>query len=278
MDFRTPAGARRYAAVLSAGPTTVIALDFDGTLSPIVEHPEDADIHPGVPATLVELAGKVRAIAIVTGRPARQVVELGRLEQVADALPEGSTLYVLGQYGHERWNSEAREYRAPEPPEGLGAFREELPGILTTYDADDAFVEEKGLAIGIHTRRLPDAAAAFTRLEPVVADAAERHGLLLEPGKQVLEVRTPGSNKGDAVHLLAGELHPGALVFIGDDLGDLEAFVAVRDREAAIGTPGLLVCSGSAEEQAALRELADLVVDGPDGVLAFLHQLSLDLP
>ena len=60
------------------------------------------------------------------------------------------------------------------------------------------------------------------------------------------------------------------MVFIGDDLGDLAAFDAV-DELRADGVPGLLVCSGSTEETA-LAERADLVVDGPAGVVALLER------
>jgi trehalose 6-phosphate phosphatase len=60
----------------------------------------------------------------------------------------------------------------------------------------------------------------------------------------------------------------GGVLFAGDDLGDLEAFEAVRALRDG-GLPALLVCSGS-EEQEALAELADVVVDGPGGVLDLL--------
>ena len=275
MEFRTPDGQARYDALVAAAPSTVIGLDFDGTLSPIVDDPADAAIHPDGPAVLAALAARVRAVAVVTGRPARQVVALGGLEAVADALPEGSRLLVLGQYGNERWDSLTREYAAPAAPPGLEALRDELPALLTEAGAQDAFVEEKGLAVAVHTRRLPDAADAFERLEPALAEAAERHGLAVEPGRLVLEVRAQGMHKGDAVRGLAAELHPGGLLFAGDDLGDTEAFIAVAALRRA-GLPGLLVCSGS-DEQEALVALADVVVDGPGGVLDLLRRFTADV-
>jgi trehalose 6-phosphate phosphatase len=61
------------------------------------------------------------------------------------------------------------------------------------------------------------------------------------------------------------------VAFAGDDLGDLAAFDEV-ERLRARGVPGLLVCSGSQEEQA-LAARADLVVDGPAGVVAFISHL-----
>ena len=88
----------------------------------------------------------------------------------------------------------------------------------------------------------------------------------------VVEVRASGMDKGNAVRNLQKQMHADAMVFVGDDLGDLEAFDAVADLRRR-GMVGFLVCSGS-DEQQALVEKADLVVDGPDGVVAFLHQLA----
>jgi trehalose 6-phosphate phosphatase len=211
---------------------------------------------------------------VVTGRPAEQVVALGRLDEVADELPAGSRLLVRGQYGHERWDSTTREVSRPPVPAGLAAFHEELPGLLADAGAADAFVEEKGLALAVHTRRLADPAAAFGRLEPRLSDAAERHGLALEPGRLVLEVRAPGMHKGHALRQLVAEADAGAVVFAGDDLGDLEAFEAARSFRDQ-GLPVLLVCSGSTEEQA-LADVADLVVDGPAGMVVLLSRLAAD--
>ena len=274
MEYRTEQGRQRYDGLVAVAREVVVGLDFDGTLSPIVDDPARAVIHPDGPSTLVDLAGAVRAVAIVTGRPARQVVDLGRLDEVADRLDEPARLQVLGQYGNERWDSTTRVFDSPEPPRGLQAFRDELPRLLSAEGAADAYVEEKGLAIAVHTRRLPDAQAAVLRLEEALADAAERHGLALEPGRRVLEVRAPGMHKGLAVRTALEENRGGGVMFAGDDLGDLEAFEAVR-RLRDEGLPTLLVCSGS-DEQEALAERADVVVDGPAGVLGLLAAFAAD--
>src|SRR6478735_2957247 len=99
MEFRTPQGQERYDALLAAAPQVLVGLDFDGTLSPIVEDPTRAVIHPDGPRVLGALAARVRAVVGVTGRPARQVVELGDLDRLADTLPDGARLVVMGQYG-----------------------------------------------------------------------------------------------------------------------------------------------------------------------------------
>jgi trehalose 6-phosphate phosphatase len=277
MHFRTDDGRRRYDEVVAAAGDLVVGLDFDGTLAPIVEDPEAAVIHPDAPETLRELAGHVRGVAVVTGRPARQVVELGHLEQLADGLVPGARLLVLGQYGHERWDASTREFTSPDPPQSLQAFRDELPMILQSQQAEDAVVEEKGLAVAVHTRRMADPQGAFTRLKQALAEAADGNGLLLEPGRMVLEVRSPGMHKGLAIRAAVEELGGGAVLFVGDDLGDIQAFDAVREMRDQDGVPALLVCSSS-DEQEALAEQADLVVPGPDGVVRLLRELASAIP
>lgn len=276
MEFTSTEGEQRYAALVRAAATVVIGLDFDGTLSPIVDDPEVAHIHPEVPAVLVELADHVGAIAVVTGRPARQVLALGGLDEVGDAIGEaGHELYVFGQYGNERWSSMNRRVVSPRPPHGLSSFLRELPGALRRGDARDAYVEHKGLAVAVHTRRLDDPEAAFVRLLPALADIARSHDLIVEPGRQVVEVRSPGVHKGDVVEMLAADLSAGGFLFIGDDLGDVDAFQAVLELRKR-GLPTLLVCSAS-DEESALLPMSDLVVSGPEGVLAFLRRFVADV-
>lgn len=268
-------GEQRYAALVRAAPETVVGLDFDGTLAPIVDDPEQASIHPDADAVLVDLATQVRGVAVITGRPARQALDLGGLEVVGDDIAAaGKDLYLFGQYGNERWSSSARRIVGPRPPPGLASFERELTRTLSRADASGAFVEDKGLAVAVHTRRLDDSEAAFERLLPALRDLAARHDLVVEPGRSVIEIRSPGVHKGTAVTTLVEELDAGGFVFAGDDLGDLEAFEAVRDL-ARGGMPTLLICSSS-EEENALQALADVVVRGPEGVLALLAQLTED--
>ena len=275
MEFRSSEARCRYDALVEVAASTVIGLDFDGTLSPIVDDPGSARIHPEAGDVLAELSERVAAIAVITGRPARQVLALGDLDEVGNRIGEaGRELLLFGQYGNERWTSTNRRIISPRPPRGLSTFLGELRGLLARNGADGAYVEEKGLAVAIHTRRLPDADAAFERLVPVLEEAASRHHLALEPGRQVIEVRAPGMDKGKVVRTLAENVPAGGFLFAGDDLGDVDAFEAVaglRDE----GLPTLLVCSGSDEERT-LAELADVVVEGPDGVLDLLRTFAAD--
>jgi trehalose 6-phosphate phosphatase len=275
MQFRTPQAQQRYDELLAAREHGVICLDFDGVLAPIVDDPAQARIHPQAAAVLEELAQLFRSVAVVTGRPARQAIALGDLDELGDRVAaSGRDLRVLGQYGNERWTAGTRQVVSPRPPRGLASLVAELPELLRREGLEEAFLEQKSLAVAVHTRRLPDPAAALERLLPVLERAAAGHGLALEPGRMVVEVRAPGMNKGNAVRSLQKELHADAMLFAGDDLGDVEAFEAIAALRRG-GMSGLLVCSGSKEQQA-LVELADVIVDGPDGVMELLRMVVDD--
>jgi trehalose 6-phosphate phosphatase len=275
VDFTSDEAAERYAALVRAAGDVVVGLDFDGTLAPIVDDPESAHIHPDAPEVLTALAGVVRAVAVVTGRPARQALALGGLDEVGGAIGDtGRELYLFGQYGNERWTSTNRRVITPRPPHGLATFERELPRVLRAAGAGDAFIEDKGLAVAVHTRRLDDPDAAFDRLVKPLGELAEQHGLVVEPGRRVLEIRSHGMHKGLVVDWLMESLEAGGFLFAGDDLGDIEAFEAVLDLRRR-GLPTLLVCSASREESV-LRPMADIVVPGPDGVLDLMRQLTAD--
>lgn len=181
---------------------------------------------------------------------------------------------MLGHYGAERWDAATGTVDAPDPPPGVEAVRAELPGLLDTESAGrGTWIEEKGgRAVAVHTRRAADPEAAFEALRAPLAALAARHGLIVEPGRMVLELRPPGVDKGAALTAYVRETGAGAVLYAGDDLGDLPAYDAV-DTLREQGVPGLLVCSGGGEVPE-LAARADLVVPGPGAVVGLLADLA----
>jgi trehalose 6-phosphate phosphatase len=265
----TPEGRAGLAALLDDPGGALVACDFDGTLAPIVEDPAQARADPQAVRALARLARVVRAVAVVTGRPAAAAVELGGFH-TAEGL---GSLVVLGHYGLERWDAASgRVVAAPTTP-AVRAVKEELPTLLAASDAPEGtWIEDKGSSVAVHTRPAADPHAALVLLREPVAELARRHGLRLEPGRLVLELRPPGVDKGDALTEFLKERKARSVMYAGDDLGDLAAFDAVRGS----GLPGVTVCSGSAEVTA-LADRADMIVDGPDGVVALLRDLAAAL-
>ncbi|GHE00155.1 trehalose-phosphatase [Streptomyces alanosinicus] len=269
---QTQPGRDGLAALLAKPAAAIVGLDFDGTLAPIVADPDQARAHPDAVPALAALAPKVASVAVITGRPAGVAVRYGGFAGV----PGLEHLTVLGHYGAERWDAVTGTVTAPAPHPGVAAVRAELPGVLDRAGAwHGTWIEEKGRAVAVHTRRADDPQAAFEALRGPLADLATRHGLIVEPGRLVLELRPPGMDKGVALAEYVRKTGAESVLYAGDDLGDLPAFDAVGELRAD-GLPGLLVCSGSTEVTE-LAERADVVVDGPAGVVHLLRTLAAQL-
>jgi trehalose 6-phosphate phosphatase len=260
----TPEGVAGLAAIVADPGRALIALDFDGTLAPIVSEPSAARPHPDVLPALRRLATDVGTLAIITGRPAPAAVELGGFA----GLPG---LIVIGHHGFERW--EAGRLTSPPPPPEVAAARARLPEVLAGAGAPEGtWVEDKGHALVVHVRRTADPQAALALLTGPLAEFAAAAGLDAKPGRLVIELRPRGIDKGTALTALIAERDPAAVLFAGDDLGDLPAFDAVRAARAD-GRQGITVLSAS-DEVTGPAGHADLVVDGPAGVTGLLMTLA----
>ena len=262
----TEDGRAGLAAVLAGPKAAVVAVDFDGTLSRIVTRPEDARPVDGAVETLRRLADVVGTVAVVTGRPATAVVELAGLDVVPG-------LRVLGHYGLQEWRD--GQLRSPEPVPAIDVARTRLRELLAEAP-DGVHVEDKEQSLVVHTRPAADPAAAMAALTSPLHALAEELDLELAPGRMVLELRPSGVDKGSALRGLVDEETTSAVVYVGDDLGDLAAFTAVAELRA-VGVAGLTVASVDPDLDDSPRELAvaaDLVVDGPVAVVAFLGALA----
>ena len=240
----------------------LVAVDFDGTLAPIVPDPADSRPAPGAVAALRTIAERGAQVAVITGRDARTVLGLGGL----DAIPG---VIVEGLYGAERWQGGVLT-TLPEPY-AMRRLRTELPALIATGDPK-LWIEDKRLSLVVHARMAADPQAALDSVREPVTTLGEQLGLSVNPGRGVLELRLPGHDKGAALLRLAAELVPKAVLFVGDDVGDLPAFAAVGELREQ-GTPAWSVAVVSPEAPEVARA-ADVQVDGPAGVVALLQSLT----
>lgn len=247
------------APVVANRAATLVALDFDGVIAPIVARPADARALPGMDEAMSDLASRVARVAVVTGRPAADAVAMGGLESVPG-------LVVLGHYGLERY--ENGEVTSPRHHAGVRPARAALGQLASSRPG--VTVEDKSHSVAIHTRNAPDPAGSLAELTPLVEAIAAETDLQLTPGRFVLELRPPGIDKGVALLGLIDEVGARVVVYAGDDIGDLPAVDALRSRS---DITGVVVCSDAEEASAELRRQADLVVPGPKGVLSVLRAL-----
>jgi trehalose 6-phosphate phosphatase len=260
----TPAGRAGLAKLLDQPQGALIGLDFDGTLAPIVPDPGDARAHPGVVPALTRLAASIGTLAVITGRPPADAVTYGGFAEVPGII-------VLGHYGAQRWQD--GKLTEPEPPPAIDRARQALPGLLRDLRAaQGTWIEDKRHALAVHTRRTADPNAALDLLRDPLTALAAGLGLVAEPGRLVIELRPGGVDKGSALTGLVRETNAISDIYCGDDLGDLPAFAAVRTLRGE-GIPGCAVASGSTESGDAAAA-ADMVVDGPAGVVKLLNDIA----
>ena len=249
----TRAAIDRVAQELAArAPRAGIFLDVDGTLAPIVARPELARILPEIGPTLARLAGRLEVVAVISGRPSEQVRELVDVDGVV----------IVGTHGLE-----------DEPPMSAEVLEE----IEAAAAAVGAWVEPKGAAAAVHFRALEDPEAAEAASTAPLAAIAAAHDLEIVPGKRILELTPAGRpRKGGAVERIAQGRGLEAVLFAGDDVGDLDAFAALERLRAN----GLWTCGVAARGDDTPPEVvaaADVVVDGPLGMAALLASIADEL-
>lgn len=214
-------------------------LDFDGTLVELAEGPDAIEVSPHLPSLLRRLGERLEGrIGIISGR------SIESLERHLDC----SGFAISGSHGLELRHADGTRF-APDEPAGLEAARAEVQRFADGQEG--LVVEEKPAGLAVHYRKAP---AAAKNVDAFMDEVAAGHGLSVQHGKMVAELRPHGADKGDALRALMREPNFAGKrpVFVGDDLTDEHAFEAA----AAMGGAGVLV--GTARPSAARWRLPDV--------------------
>jgi len=217
-----------------------------------VARPELARPVDGARDALAGLVERYRTVAIVTGRRSDEVAALLHLPHVA----------YVGLYGLE---DGATELVTTVVPRAEAAVTE----------VPEAWVEDKGVSVAVHYRQAPDPVSARAALLVALQPVATGAGLDLIEGKMVVELVPPDRPlKGGAVERLVGEHALEALLYAGDDHADLDAFAALDQLLASevVGVAVRVAVRGP-ETPPALIEVADVICDGPGGLVDLLWTL-----
>ena len=246
---------------IAAAEPALVIVDYDGTLAPIVVDPEGAVPFPAAPAALRDLVATGVHVAVVSGRPVDYLLRHVAVEGVE----------LVGQYGLER-SIDGRAVADPRAEPWAASVRAagaELDSALPAL-----YIERKAaIAVTVHWRAVGEFGADDLT---AIDDIARRHGLAVHESRKARELRPPiDVDKGDAVEQLLAAHHPAGAIFAGDDFGDLAAFAAL-DAAAERGAARAVVKVGvlSPEAPPELVEAADLLVDGPAGVVALFTGIS----
>ena len=231
----------------------LVALDFDGTLAPEVDDPEQARATPEARAAvlaLLDIPGT--RVAVVSGR------SMASLEQVSD-LPDSALL--VGSHGVE--------IRLDHPGDAVSLDTRELRQVVVLNEVlgevaesfDQVWLESKPAGFALHTRLATDHNSRVAHLVALSEATAEVDNLKVRKGKNVVEFSVRATTKGDALEHLRAYTDAGAVFYAGDDVTDEDAF-------AALGPDDFGLKSGAGPTLAAHR------VGGPHQVAQVLALLA----
>ncbi len=231
-------------------PRLLVAMDFDGTMAPLVPLAGDARPLPASAdafAALAQLPGTTTAL--ISGRA------LASLRAVASPPPEA---LLIGSHGAEVWlGPDARPLTLTEAQaRSLGQASALLQDIAGEHPG--TLLEEKPAGIVLHTRLAEDpVASAAVEQAHHALDALP--GVYLSTGKRVLEVSVVRADKGEGLRTLRDAVHATAVLFAGDDVTDEHGFGALGPKDVGVKVgPGQTAAQfriGSPEAVAPLLEL-----------------------
>lgn len=251
-----PSIADAWAVTARRASDTSFFFDFDGVLSPVTDDPDASQPVDAVPGVLERLAASVRRVAIVSARPVSFLrSRFASLERVD----------LYGLYGLEVWH-EGDVVTEPAALPWIPAMAD-LAERAKAELPPQILVEYKRLSVALHYRTAPQLA---TDVERWGHEQAERHGLKIQRGRMVIELKPPvDQDKG--VVITEGVRDAGCAWYFGDDMSDIKAFDALRAREAV--DPdffGVAVAVANPETGAEVSSAADLTLESPHAVASFL--------
>jgi trehalose 6-phosphate phosphatase len=230
----------------------LVTLDFDGTLAPFTDDPEQARALPAAhDAVLRLLESPGTRVALISGRA------LGSLEIVA-GLPD--TALLVGSHGIEmRLDDQAQLLLDDDELRQRAALERVLAAIADSVE--DVWMETKPAGFALHTRLATEENAKFAHATALARVQAEVENFTVREGKNVLEFSVRSTTKGEAITHLRDYTRAQAVFFAGDDVTDEDGFAALGD-----GDFGLK--SGPGET------LANHRVVGPEDIAAVLENLA----
>ncbi|MBX3001485.1 MAG: trehalose-phosphatase [Caldilineaceae bacterium] len=247
-----------------AGRRPAIFLDYDGTLTPIVDRPEDALISPSMRRMVADLAERV-PVCVVSGRDRPMVQALMGLDN----------LIVAGSHGFDIWSPDGGAIERAEGADFTDLLAEVTDQLQReTAEVAGALVEPKKASVAIHYRLVaPEQHPQIAALVQGIL-AAHPEELKVTPGKMVYEIQPKLDwDKGKAVlyllealHLDGDEILP---IYLGDDITDEDAFRALNDRGI-----GIFVGQLDDPEIANHHTAADAILYNVDEVETFLGMMT----
>ncbi|MGA3487154.1 trehalose-phosphatase [Micromonosporaceae bacterium DT55] len=250
-----------WQATAARADQCVLFFDFDGTLAPVQEDPTAVRPDPAAIAALAALTPLVKRIVIVSARP---------VEFLREHFGDLTRIDLYGLYGLEHSHLGGATITEPAAEPWVPTMAE-LAEQATAELPSGTLVEFKRLSVALHYRAVPQLAA---QVEAWGRAAAERLGLRVQIGRMVIELKPPVD--GDKGMVIAEAVRStGCAWYFGDDVSDIKAFAALRERAAvAPDFFGVCVAVANPETGDEVSAAADLTLDSPEALGVFLTRAA----
>lgn len=236
-------------------------LDFDGTLSAVVDEPAAVAPVAGSVETLELLAERYALVAILSGRRAENVYEIVGARGVK----------YLGIYGAEELSEGALDQGLlADAWRGMASrLARDAEALIATEGLSGCEVEYKDLAVSVHYRRARDPERAAGLVASWAESAAPRRGFESNVGRMVVEIRPAGISKASALARMLERERLGWMVAAGDDYADVEALARAKE---LLSDRVLTAGMASREQPPGIEEVSDIMLPSPEAAVEFLRR------
>ncbi len=246
------------------GKTAVIT-DIDGTISKIVLDPDKAVITQIMKATLEKLVNKFQMVGVITGRNVKNAREMLDVEG----------LLYIGSHGLE-YMKDDEIYIEPEVEKYLPLVKKVAQNIQNEElcSIKNILFEEKGLCFTVHYRNCEDQEGTRRKILDAINELEGLENFKITEGRKVVEIRPKiGYDKGTILEKLIFENAIEKVIYLGDDVTDVDAFKKIKEfkEEGKVNGEGIVVISEEVPEY--VKENASFYVNGVDEVQKFFNWL-----
>ncbi len=242
--------------------------DMDGTISPIPRDFLETPVPPPTLPQLSELVSRLDLLAVISGRKAGALREIINIPGVE----------YIGHYGMEWWEN-GRGVLHPDVEASLADMRAIAAELETLRAIDGVIIQDKWATISIHYNTVQQRSKVKQQILDLLEKSPHIQKLkLMDEKTNIGIVPRLDIDKGTAVTRLIKQHHLKSAIYLGDDIGDLPAFRAVRvarEQQGFMGLSGLV--TGSATSQS-LQDEVDFTLDGVPETTALLNWLVENTP
>lgn len=245
---------------------TAVITDIDGTISKIVLDPYDASISQIMKTTLEKLVNKFQIVGVITGRNVRNAKEMLEVEG----------LLYIGSHGLE-YLKDDEIYIEPEVEEYLPLIKKVAQNIQTEEELcniKNILFQEKGLCFTVHYRKCEDQEGTRRKILDAINELEGLENFKITEGRKVVEIRPKiGHDKGTILEKLINENKLEKVIYLGDDVTDVDAFNKLKELNGKDKVTGAGIVVVSEEVPEYVEENASFYVKGVEEVQKFFNWL-----